>query len=99
MFCDGEETCQYANIKNVDNIEAWGKNSLRSATIMSNGGYNGSNALRVIINSNIQDDPYTIECSINDICFVNCKSNNSCINLNLECYGTCYVYCNDQQGM
>ena len=92
------ESCKDSIFSNIDNIYAWGNNSLGNTTITSNGAFNNSNKLSITIHEDIFDQYYII-CTFNDDCFIDCQSKNACLMLILQCNGACYVRCGDEQGM
>ena len=74
-----------------------GIDTVSFATIRSNGGH-GTNNLYVEINGT-QSTPSSIYCSEGDICRIDCQSSDACSKLHLFCTGTCFVKCNEQNGM
>ena len=82
----------------INNVNVWGSNALKWADIVSNGGYNSSNTFTITINDDINSN-YEINCTSNDICFINCQSSYACSNLGLVCEGTCYISCDNETGM
>ena len=82
----------------IQNIQAWGYNSLVNSTIMSNYKYEfdnntsiQGNELSITINDDIANE-YFIYCNETDICYIYCVSNHSCTYMNLQCDGVCDIY-------
>ena len=44
-------------------------------------------------------ESYDLYCSETDICKISCDSVNACRLMNLYCYGTCYIKCDNSSGI
>lgn len=42
---------------------------------------------------------FSIYCNQTDTCYIKCKLINSCVNLRLYCFGTCFVFCKPENGI
>ena len=90
----------------VNNIESKGYSCLVASTITSNlssisqasSNENASSIMIVEINGT-NSNSFSIYCSINDICKIRCYSSDSCTYMNLYCDGTCYIDCNETNGI
>ena len=49
--------------------------------------------------SGTNDDTYNIYCNSTDICKIDCQSSSACTKLYLHCFGTCYVDCDEENGI
>ena len=86
---------QDSRISNVDEISGYGRNALSGSTIISD----NSESLTVYINGeNTDSDAHYIYCNASSICNIDCQHSNACRNLNLKCFGSCYVNCDEING-
>ena len=97
LYITGNNGAKGIDIIGVSQIVSTGYNSLSGAYIISNiSNINNINngEFKLSVNGTI-DDSWEIECSSNDVCYIDCRSTNACSMLELYCFGTCFVICDD----
>ena len=79
----------------IRNLYVNGTDALSGGTITTGISINdNSTDSRVVLDiAGTNDNSYSVTCSSGDECFIYCRSNTSCANMILECYGTCYINC------
>ena len=90
VYCDGPQSCEYSEIRNINTIKANGNDSLSGSTIFSE----GSASLIMDVNGT-NSEGYTLYCNNTDICKIRCHSRDACSLLFIYCFGTCYVDCDN----
>ena len=100
MFCFGQESCYGSKISSIKRINAYGTDALSGTTIISNVAGTGSsdNTLFVEIYGTM-DELFNVYCNSSDVCKIDCQSSEACSKMYLHCFGTCYVRCNDLNGI
>ena len=92
-MCIGNATCSGATIRSIHStIQVSGGNVLNGERIISETNFDDNGTLLIYINWT-ENNQFDIYCNKTDICKIKCEFSRSCINLNLYCYGDCFVDC------
>ena len=73
-----------------------GNEAMTSSTVISEVVYGNTFVARI---NGTNDENYYIYCNATDICKIHCQSANACTKLFLYCFGTCYVACDEDNGI
>ena len=90
MVCYGDATCANARISGISRVIASGTDALANSIIVSQ---LGGGTLRVAIKG-LNSYSHEIYCNLTDLCKIDCQSQYGCQNVELVCFGTCFVDCN-----
>ena len=100
VYCiGGWSACENTVITGVANIYAFGETALYSATIISNLSLRDDQDTLTVKICGTHDERFDIYCSEGDICKIDCDSEQACTGLYLTCHGTCYVRCDEDNGI
>ena len=84
---------QDAIVSSVPQILVNGTNALWNSYITSNLYGIGSQQLFEIEIYDGNSHGFYLNCSLNDVCSIGCYHTMACTNMNLSCYGICFVEC------
>ena len=94
MFCDGSQSCQSSTIREIELIRASGDNALSDSTIVTQ----TQGTFKLYVNGT-NSSPLYVYCNETDICKIDCQSSNACTTMYLYCFGTCFVDCDESNGI
>ena len=72
----------------MTNIFVYGDDCLTDTTIIS-----GNNGITMKLSIDDNSGAYDVYCEREDRCIIDCQSQTACTNMNLWCFGLCYVIC------
>ena len=92
----GIDSLYSSRIRGIRNLYANGEDVLSLNEIFTEQARFGGMFYATINGTNFED--YHITCSRKDTCRIKCLSDDACTKMNLYCYGTCFVLCNEING-
>ena len=91
LYVDGDGGAQNSDISGFNRIYARGYEALTSATIDTD----GVTTAMAIFGGYDTTNGATFNCASGSTCYIYCTSNTGCEGLDVYCYGTCVIDCDD----
>ena len=92
----GEQGLYLSSIRGITQLTVSGLNAMSASTVISQ--VENGNTFTAYINGT-NDNFYDIYCNSTDICRIACESSSACSTLRLYCFGSCFVSCNQDNGI
>ena len=96
MIAQGSYSLYGSTIRGISTLKVNGNEAMSTTKVISEVVY-GNTFIAWISGTN--DDIYNIYCNSTDICKIDCQSSSACTKLYLHCFGTCYVDCDEENGI
>ena len=96
VIAEGVQSLYASTIRGISTLKVNGNDSMTGTNVISEVVY-GDTFIAWINGTNY--DIYHIYCNSTDICKIGCQSSSACTKLYLHCFGTCYVDCDEENGI
>ena len=96
VIAEGEQSLYGSEIRGISSLAVNWNEAMSTSNVTSKVVYGNIFVARI---NGTNNESYYIYCTSTDICKIYCQSSNACTKLFLYCFGTCYVACDEDNGI